>query len=103
MKTTLPCSLAGRKRKPALLSALWVASMLFVLSSCASRTKFQQGYDRGSADAVKRQYWMQQNLQKQPTATQPGRLHYYHIPIQPVADAAIKTVPYEITIPIYEP
>jgi hypothetical protein len=52
---------------------------------------------------VKRQYWIQQNMQKAEQAEVPAyRLTLYRIPVTPDPKATVKTVPYEITIPIYE-
>lgn len=78
-----------------------VASCLF--SGCATRTQFQKGYERGAADTVKRQYWILQNMQKQEEATRSTpRVSLYRVPVEPNPNATVKTVPYEITIPIYE-
>jgi hypothetical protein len=53
---------SGWKRKPVFTAVAWCALVLF--PGCASRKEFQKGYERGAGDTVKRQYWMQQNLQK---------------------------------------
>ena len=98
MKTVLSLG-SGRKRKPVFVAVAWCG--LALLSGCASRNEFQKGYERGAADAVKRQYWMQQNLQKGEKAS-PYRLTIYRMPVAPDPDAKVKTVPYEIAIPIYE-
>jgi hypothetical protein len=74
-------------------------------SRCFRRARlgkeFQKGYDRGAGDTVKRQYWIQQNLQKGEKAS-PYRPTIYRMPVAPDPDAKVKTVPYEIAIPIYE-
>jgi hypothetical protein len=98
MKTVLPFG-SDRKRGPVFVAVAWCA--LALLPGCASRREFQKGYDRGAADAVKRQYWIQQNLQKGEKAS-PYRLTIYRMPVAPDPDAKVKTVPYEIAIPIYE-
>jgi hypothetical protein len=72
-----------------------------LLSGCASRSEFQKGYDRGSADTVKRQYWIQQNLQKGEKES-PYRLTYYRFTVPPDPKATVKTVPHQIAIPVYE-
>jgi hypothetical protein len=65
------------------------------------RKQFQQGYDQGASDTVKRQYWILQNLQK--GKQQPSyRLTYYRFTIPPDPNASVKTVPRNIAIPIYE-
>jgi hypothetical protein len=65
------------------------------------RKQFQQGYDQGASDTVKRQYWILQNLQK--GKQEPAyRLTYYRFTIPPDSNASVKTVPREIAIPIYE-
>ena len=98
MKTVLSLA-SGRKRGPVCVAVAWCA--LALLPGCASRKEFQKGYERGAGDTVKRQYWMQQNLQKGEKAS-PYRLTIYRMPVAPDPDAKIKTVPYEIAIPIYE-
>jgi len=72
-----------------------------LLSACASRSPFQKGYERGASDTVKRQYWILQDMQKRDEVKKP-RLSLYRMPIDPDPNATVKTVPYEITIPIYE-
>ena len=65
------------------------------------RKQFQQGYDQGASDTVKRQYWILQNLQK--GKQEPAyRLTYYGFTIPPDPNAAVNTVPRNIAIPIYE-
>jgi hypothetical protein len=39
------------------------AVSMLMLTACAGRKEFQKGYDRGASDTVKRQYWIQQNMQ----------------------------------------
>ena len=65
------------------------------------RKQFQQGYDHGASDTVKRQYWILQNLQK---GKKEGayRLTYYRFTIPSDPNAPVKTVPRDIAIPIYE-
>jgi hypothetical protein len=65
------------------------------------RKQFQEGYDHGASDTVKRQYWILQNLQK--GKQEPAyRLTYYRFTIPPDPNAPVKTVPQDITIPMYE-
>ena len=99
LMTTVLSLVSGRKRKPVFVAVAWCALALF--PGCASRKEFQKGYERGAGDTVKRQYWMQQNLQKGEKAS-PYRLTIYRMPVAPDPDAKVKTVPYEIAIPIYE-
>jgi hypothetical protein len=79
----------------------WAVAML-MLTACAGRKEFQKGYELGASDTVKRQYWIQQNMQKAEQSEAPYRLTLYRIPVTPDPKATVKTVPYEITIPIYE-
>jgi hypothetical protein len=51
---------------------------------------------------VKRQYWILQDMQKRSESKPDQRVSFYRIPITPDPDAAVKTVPYEITIPIVQ-
>ena len=37
---------------------------MIMLTACAGQKEFERGYARGSGDTVKRQYWIQQNMQK---------------------------------------
>lgn len=67
------------------------------------KKEFQRGYELGTSDAVKRQYWILQELQKQEQQTRtPYRLRHYRVPVKPDPNALIKTTPYDITIPVYE-
>ena len=77
--------------------------MVCLFPACASRSQFQKGYERGASDTVKRQYWILQNMQKADESSQAKpRLALYRMPIAPDPNATVKTVPYEITVPIYE-
>jgi len=71
-----------------------------LLPACASRSPFQKGYERGASDTVKRQYWILQAMQKRDEKK--PRASLYRMPVDPDPKATVKTVPYEITIPIYE-
>lgn len=71
-----------------------------LLPACASRSPYQKGYERGASDTVKRQYWILQDMQKR--NEKKPRLSLYRMPVNPDPNATVKTVPYEITIPIYE-
>jgi hypothetical protein len=79
-----------------------IGTILAINSAKAGQRKqFQQGYDQGASDTAKRQYWILQNLQKD--KQRPAyRLSYYRSTIPPDPNASVKTVPREITIPIYE-
>ncbi len=90
-----------RKIKACGAAVAWCAVVACLLPACASRSKFQQGYERGASDTVKRQYWILQDMQKR-DAKPERRLSLYRMPIAPDPDAKVKTVPYEITLPIYE-
>src|SRR5262245_39462364 len=91
---------ANRKKVSALLH--YTAAVL-MLTACAGHKEFEKGYNRGASDTVKQQYWIRQNLQKaEPSKAPPYRLTLYRIPVTPDPKATIKTVPYEITIPIHE-
>ena len=83
-------------KRPLLLLCI----LLILLSTgCAGRSQFQKGYERGAADTVKRQYWIEQSLQK-PGKNPDRHLSVYKLTVPPDADAKVKTVPYEIAIPI---
>ena len=71
-----------------------------LLPACASRSSFQKGYERGASDTVKRQYWILQDMQKRDEKK--PRVSLYRMPVDLDPNATVKTVPYEITIPIYE-
>jgi hypothetical protein len=94
-----PC----RKIKGLIAAVAWCGAVTCLLPACATRSQFQKGYERGASDTVKRQYWILQNMQKRDEAKEPRqRLSTYRLPVVPDPNATVKTVPYEITIPIYE-
>jgi hypothetical protein len=95
-------SVATRKRTGRLVAFVHCAIAIVMLTGCAGQKEFERGYARGSGDTVKRQYWIQQNMQKAESKASPYRLTLYRIPVAPDPDAKVKTVPYEIAIPIYE-
>jgi hypothetical protein len=94
--------IATRKRTGRLVAFVHCAVAIVMLTGCAGQKEFERGYARGSGDTVKRQYWIQQNTQKADQSKSPYRLTLYRIPVAPDPDAKVKTVPYEIAIPIYE-
>ncbi|CAN5420126.1 hypothetical protein BH09VER1_BH09VER1_29480 [soil metagenome] len=101
MKTASSVSVATRKNKAVCVVRAACVCVACLLSACASRSQFQKGYDRGSGDAVKRQYWILQNMQKpQDAAPSRPRTTIYRLPVQPDPNSTVKTVPYEIAIPI---
>ena len=57
-------SVAGRKRAGHLSAFVHFAVTVVMLMGCAGQKEFEKGYARGSGDTVKRQYWIQQNMQK---------------------------------------
>jgi len=86
---------------------LGCAVMTSLFPACATtRTQFQKGYERGSSDTVKRQYWILQEMQKNAggsAAKKPRlRLSVYRMTVTPDPNATVKSVPYEISIPITE-
>lgn len=93
----------ARKRKSLSRACAWCAVAVCLLSACASRSQFQKGYDAGAATTVKRQYWILQNMQKaDETKSARPRMTIYRLPVEPDPNAQVKTVPYEIAVPIYE-
>jgi len=56
-----------------LTSTLSVVSIGFLSSCSTERSDFDRGYDLGSSDIAKRQYWAQENLQKQKALLKRGR------------------------------
>jgi hypothetical protein len=79
-----------------------------VLARCASTSNppgpegtgdHKIGYDLGRSDAVKQQYWMVQNLQKQPKAPQP-KVTDLPILIPEQTNNGVATVPHTETIRI---
>lgn len=102
MKTIVPF-VSRRKRKSVLEAGAWAALAACLLPACATRSQFQKGYERGASDTVKRQYWILQDMQKREAAGRAKpRLSVYRLPVTPDPNATVKTVPYEISIPIYE-
>jgi len=101
MKTILRF-FASRKIKAVLTAFAWCAVVACLLPACASRSQFKQGYERGASDTVKRQYWILQDMQKRDEPKPERRLSLYRMPVTPDPNTTVKTVPYEITVPIYE-
>ncbi len=102
MKTVIPF-VSGRKIKAVCAAVAWCAVVACLFPACASRSQFQKGYERGASDTVKRQYWILQNAQKREQGQQSKpRLSVYRLPVTPDPSATVKTVPYDIAIPIYE-
>jgi hypothetical protein len=91
-----------RKKTGRFVAFVHCCVAIAMLTACAGRKDFQKGYERGSGDTVKRQYWIRQNMQQAGQSTSPYRLTLYRIPVKPDPNASVKTVPYEIAIPIYE-
>jgi hypothetical protein len=92
-----------RKRKSLVAAGAWAALVACLLPACATRSQFQRGYEAGAADTVKRQYWILQGMQRREAAAESKpRLSVYRLPVVPDPNATVKTVPYEISIPIYE-
>ena len=98
---TLIRFVANRKIKAVCVVGVWCAVVAF-LPACASRSQFQKGYERGTSDTVKRQYWILQDMQKRSEPKPERRVSLYRIPITPDPEAAVKTVPYEISIPVVQ-
>ena len=92
---------AARRRAFRVVAVVTWLALVSLFSGCAARKEFQKGYERGAADAVKRQYWILQNLRK--GKQEPAyRLTLYRFAVPPDPNAPVKTVPRDITIPIYE-
>jgi len=102
MKIIVPF-VSCRKIKAVCAAVAWGAVAACLLPACASRSQFQKGYERGASDTVKRQYWILQDMQKRNEAAQSKpRMSVYRMPVAPDPAAKVKTVPYDIAIPIYE-
>lgn len=101
MKTLLKFAPA-RKRKAVLVACAWCVVVTCLFPACASRSQFQKGYERGASDTVKRQYWLLQDMQKRSEPKPERRVSVYQMPVLPDPNATVKTVPYEIAIPIVQ-
>jgi hypothetical protein len=73
--------------------------LCLLATGCAGRSQFQKGYERGAADTVKRQYWIEQSRQK-PGNNPEKPISIYKLTVPPDPEAKVKMVPYEIGIPI---
>ena len=93
-------SVANRIKRAVRFVGVSCAVVAF-LPACASRSQFQKGYERGASDTVKRQYWILQDMQKREAKSE-RRLSLYRVPITPDPEATVKTVPYEIAIPVVQ-
>jgi hypothetical protein len=84
------------------IKSLILLILPFVLTDCASTNppgpegtgEHKQGYFLGRSDAVKQQYWIVQNLQKQQKAPQS---HVTYLPIQISGQTVngVTTVPFQ--------
>lgn len=90
---------ASRIKRAVCVVGISCAVVVF-LPACATRSQFQKGYEHGASDTVKRQYWVLQDMQKRTEAKPESRVSLYRIPVTPDPEATVKTVPYEITIPV---
>ncbi len=61
---------------------------------------FDMGYVQGNADAIKRHYWMCQNLHKEPKNCE--KVVYLSIPAPTVTEDGRKLVPRNVMVPIVE-
>jgi hypothetical protein len=95
------CFLASRIKRAVRVVGVSCAIVAF-LPACASRSQFQKGYERGASDTVKRQYWILQDMQKRSEPKPERRVSLYRIPIAPDPEATVKTVPYDISIPVVQ-
>jgi len=78
-----------------------VFTLCVLITGCAGRSQLQKGYEQGAADTAKRQYWIEQSLQKGKETKQLDRhVSVYRITVPVDPDAKVKTVPYEISIPV---
>jgi hypothetical protein len=73
---------AGRKEAMGLVAFMHCAVAMLILTACAGQKQFQKGYAQGSGDTVKRQYWIEQNMQQTGQA-KASRLTLYRIPVKP--------------------
>ena len=94
-------------RRSPWIALLGCAVMTSLFPACATtHSQFQKGYERGSSDTVKRQYWILQEMQKNAGgsgAKKPrSRLSVYRMTVTPDPNATVKSVSYEIAIPITE-
>lgn len=61
---------------------------------------FNDGYDQGTSDNIKRTYWLKQNLEKGSYAQ--GRMTYYTLPGPELTEDGMQLSPHDVTIPIME-
>ncbi|MBN8707734.1 MAG: hypothetical protein J0I10_00010 [Verrucomicrobia bacterium] len=100
MKTILRFFASREKRAVRVLLAS--CAIITFLPACATRSEFQKGYERGASDSVKRQYWILQDMQKRAEPKPEPRVSLYRVPITPDPASTMKTVPYEIAIPVVQ-
>lgn len=100
MKTILRFFASREKR--ALRVLLASCAVITFLPACATRSQFQKGYERGASDTVKRQYWILQDMQKRSEPNPEPRVSLHRVPISPDPASTVKTVPYEIAIPVVQ-
>jgi hypothetical protein len=76
------------------MKTLLTLFLLAALTGCAStRTAYNKGYDRGRSDAVKQQYWIVQNLQKDGSSVRQPRVSYVPVTTTYTGKDGAVTVP----------
>ncbi len=65
---------------------------------------YRDGYEMGQSEAIKRQYWMQQGMQRWGASNQTGVVtNYYTVPGPQTRADGQTLVPHEVTISVVEP
>jgi hypothetical protein len=65
---------------------------------------FDDGYVRGQSDAIKRQYWLRQALERErrEPARESPRTVYYRLPGPEVTEDGRKLAPHTLSVPVIE-
>lgn len=70
-----------------------VSEIAQTLSAKQGQTQYTNGYQQGRSDAVKQQYWMVQNLQKQSKAPSP-QASYLPVTVPGITTNGVTTLPH---------
>ncbi len=78
-----------------------ISSSLYGEDEQALTASYNEGYVKASSDAIKRQYWLKQAMERSSSETD-GRLNYYTFPADNLMPDGRILVDHTVTVPILE-
>ena len=89
-----------------LIKVLIIICCIILVAGCTTkkRSEFDKGYDLGSSDIARRQYWSQVNLQKQQSNLQSNEASYrtVSVPVQGTDEDGSKYADHNIDVRILD-